>query len=506
MSVLKKTFLFSLITTSSAFAVDKRPNIIFLMSDDQDLSSMGCYGNSEVKTPNLDRLAEKGMRFDKHYTTTAICMASRATVMTGKYEFKSGTNFDHGDMLVKTWKKSYPVILREAGYFTGFAGKFGFELKETPKGESIELPETDFDVWGGGPKQTSYMTEKNKSMAKYAKEYPHSTVSYGAFGRDFIEQASKLDKPFCLSISFKAPHHPTTPDPQFKAIYKGKKFTKPANFGREKGAHLSEQSKAGRQYERFHSWKYSTKYDKVMATYYQQVYAIDVACGMILDALDTYEVADNTIVIYTSDNGFLCGAHGYGSKVLPYEEASHVPLIIFDPRNKNSGKQLNTSALTCNIDFAPTILSLAGIQSPTDMDGKNLMKIYEDPEGEIHDSIALVNVWGPKEAHALSVVTKHHKYIYWSYEGGDYKVTEELFDLKHDTLEMKNVLAENREVTQKMRKLYDGYVRQWKAEAVPYNKYEQYGTVFDRKVPWEKKEGLHAKSKWKAHRVYKENK
>lgn len=496
MHTFKKIFFVSLLTASAALAVEERPNIVFLMSDDQDLSSMGCYGNPEVQTPNLDKLAKDGMRFDKHYTTTAICMASRATVMTGKYEFKSGTNFDHGDMLVSTWKQSYPMLLKEAGYFTGFAGKFGFVLKETPERKSIGMPEGDFNVWGGGPKQTHYATKRNKSMAKYAKEYPHSTVSYGAFGRDFIAQASKLDQPFCLSISFKAPHHPTTPDPQFDDIYKGKTFTKPANFGRENGLHFSEQSRAGRQYERFHSWKYSTKYDEVMATYYQQVYAIDVACGMIMDALDEFKVADNTVVIYTSDNGFLCGSHGYGSKVLPYEESTRVPLIIFDPRSESSGKELVSGALTCNIDFAPTILGLAGVEPPADMDGKSLMSLYEDPEGKIHDSIALVNVWGPMAAHALGVVTKDHKYIYWSYEGGEYEATEELYDLKNDGLEMKNVLSENMEVTENMRKLYDGYVKQWKEEAVPYNKYEQYGVVFDRAVPWEKKEGLHVKTKW----------
>jgi arylsulfatase A-like enzyme len=188
---------------------DARPNIVFLMADDQCTYSMGCYGTPNVKTPNLDRLARNGIVFDNHYDTTAICMGSRACVMTGMYEYKTGCNFDHGPLLRTHWEKAYPVLLREAGYLTAFAGKFGFEVAEAP-GRKRSLPEADFDRWGGGPGQTSYQTAKNKSMAHYAKEFPHSTRAYGAFGRDFIRDAAKQSKPFCLSISFKAPHRPVS--------------------------------------------------------------------------------------------------------------------------------------------------------------------------------------------------------------------------------------------------------------------------------------------------------
>ena len=344
-------------------AADQRPNIVFLFADDQCTYSMGCYGTPKVKTPHMDQLARDGIVFDNHYDTTAICMGSRANVMTGMYEYKTGCNFEHGPLLQDHWDKSYPLLLRNAGYQTAFAGKFGFVVAERPKSKG-RLPESDFDMWGGGPGQTSYDTAKNKSMQKYAKEYPHSTLSYGAFGREFIQAAAKTERPFCLSISFKAPHRPVAPDPKFDHIYEGVKFAKPKNYGREYGQHFSKQSQQGRQYVRFHDWKYSTDYDAVMAKYYQQIYAIDVAVGMIRDALEASGVAKNTVVIYTSDNGFLCGSHGYGSKVLPYEEASRVPLIMYDPSHSNSGKQLRCDALTGNIDFAPTMLELAGLEIP----------------------------------------------------------------------------------------------------------------------------------------------
>ena len=106
-----------------------RPNIIYLMADDQNYGSVGCYGNPEVKTPNMDKLGSEGVIFERHYNTTSICAASRANVMTGMYEYKTGTNFGHGNMKPDVWAKSYPVLLREAGYLTAFAGKFGFEVE-----------------------------------------------------------------------------------------------------------------------------------------------------------------------------------------------------------------------------------------------------------------------------------------------------------------------------------------------------------------------------------------
>ncbi|MGJ8673449.1 sulfatase family protein [Rubritalea sp.] len=462
-----------------------RPNIVYLMADDQNFGSVGIYGNTEVQTPNMDKLGEDGIVFDRHYNTTAICMASRGNVFTGMYEYKTGTNFGHGHMSQEVWSKSYPVLLREAGYATAFAGKFGIEIT----GLGFDGSQF-FDSWGGGPVQTNYETKKNKSMAKYAKEYPHSTVSYGAFGQDFIRDAVKQDKPFCLSISFKAPHRPTTPDPQFDHIYAGKKFTKPANYGRENGTHLSEQSKQGRQYARFTEWGYDKNYDKVMATYYQQIYAIDVALGMIREELEKQGVADNTVVIYTSDNGFLCGSHGYGSKVLPLEEAARAPLMIFDPRSPSAGKKIRSSALTGNIDFAPTMLELAGATIPENMDGVSLVPLLEEPNKDLREQLSFINVFGPDATKSLTVLTKDVKYTYWWYGNDKMEPTEELFHLGKDPQEMNN-LAKNPEAASllnTMRKKYDSQLSIWEKEAIVGSRYQTYPTLFDRNIPLEEKD------------------
>lgn len=476
----------------SASADNKRPNIVYLMSDDQALYSLGCYGTPDVQTPNIDALARDGMVFDNHYDTTAICMASRANVMTGMLEYKTGTNFGHGAMVQSKWDKAYPKLLREAGYVTAFAGKFGFEVSRGPGMKGI-LPEDDFDKWGGGPGQTNFDTAKNRSMKAYAAKYPHATRSYGAFGADFIEEASHSDKPFCLSISFKAPHRPVQPDPLYDHVYAGKTFQKPANYGRQHGLHFAEQSRLGRQYTRFEEWNYDTDYDQVMGQYHQLIYAIDVAVGMVRTALKKHGVADNTIVIYTSDNGYMCGSHGYGSKVVPYEESSRVPLIMFDPRHTNSGQELRTKALTGNIDFAPTMLELAGLPIPENMDGRSLLPIYDNPEADIRETLPLINVWGPVAVQSFAILTKSHKYIYWPYAEGDLQASEEMYDTSRDAGELTNLVSSGGQEKQlmEMRRHYDTAIDHWKAETVDFHDYKKYGTIFDRHVDWETKRPLH---------------
>ena len=491
MNVLIKPFsiaCFSMVcsmTVSAQNQPHKKPNIIFLFADDQNTLSVGCYGNPEVQTPNMDKLGAEGIIFDKHYNTTAICMASRANVMTGMYEYKTGTNFNHGDMTPEIWAKSYPILLRKAGYLTGFAGKFGFQVN----GHGYECGEF-FDSWGGSAGQTDFATAKNPSMKEYAEKYPHATLSYGAFGQDFIKRAAKEKKPFCLSISYKAPHRPVEPDPKFDHIYKDKTFTKPSNYGREAGKHMSPQSKQGRQYERFTSWNYSDKYDQVMAKYFQQVYAIDVSVGMLRDELKAQGLDDNTVIIYTSDNGFICGSHGYGSKVLPMEESSRVPLMIYDPRSELSGKKLRSSSLTGNIDFAPTILELAGLPIPENMDGVSLLPLLKDHNQDLRSELSFINVYGPLATTSLSVITKDWKYSYWWYGDKTMEPQEELFHLAKDPTELVNQAPrkESKEALATMRGKYDAALAHWKNNVNNQGKHQRYVKFFDRNITWQEKE------------------
>ncbi|MEM9160951.1 MAG: sulfatase/phosphatase domain-containing protein, partial [Verrucomicrobiota bacterium] len=155
-------------------------------------------------------------------------------------------------------------------------------------------------------------------------------------------------------------------------------------------------------------------------------------------------------------------------------------------------KRLRSDALTCNIDFMPTILSLAGLPIPENVDGKNLMPLYDDPEAELHESLALINVWGEAATHALGVVTKDMKYLHWGYAAEGFEVTEELYHLEKDPLELQN-LYENPEygpALRHMREVYDRHLSAWKEEAVDYNNYRPYGIIFDRNINWSEKESL----------------
>jgi len=494
-------------------APDRRPNIVLLLTDDQRYDAMGCMGNSEIETPNMDRLARDGVLFGNHYDTTAICMASRACIMTGMYEYKTGCNFEHGSLSAAKFAKSYPVLLREAGYHTGFAGKFGFAV--TPEmssnaayGSYDRLPVNQFDWWRGWTGQGSYETARNKYMKEYAGEYPHVTRALGAAAQEFIRESAGSAQPFCLSISFKAPHKPPVPDPAFDGVYAGKTFSKPPNWGPMGMAHLPTQALSGRQFIQRFEWYPEAVYQERLRKYYQQIYGVDVALGMIRDELERRGVADNTVVLFTSDNGYFCGSHFFQGKVLPYEEGARAPLIIhdprrpptdkqrvatgiYDPRRPRADKQLRATGITGNIDLAPTVLELAGLPAPGNIDGRSLIPLLDDGNADVHESLLLTQVWPfSKKCQALAVVTRKYKYIYWYYGDGLTPPAEELYDRLEDRYEMHNVAdhPEHRAALERMRKIYDRHLRRWKENAVPGNGYPKYSRLADRHISWREKE------------------
>ena len=330
------------------------------------------------------------------------------------------------------------------------------------------------------------------SMPYLFDNHEHAArVFEGEIGKKLFDHLHENTNVHGLAYTYSGGYRCTASNTPLNTVedFAGKTFKRPVNYGRKYGEHFSKQSKQDRQYERFHSWNYSDNYDDVMATYHQQIYAIDVAVGMIRKALKESGTEKNTVIIYTSDNGFFCGSHGYGSKVLPYEESSRVPLVIYDPRHQNSGKKLRSSALTGNIDFAPTILKLAGLPVPENMDGKDLMTVYDNPKSSLHKALPLINVWGKAPTHCLGVVTEKMKYLYWGYAAEGFEVTEELYDLEKDPLELTNLAQNPSDLKSipKMQRLYDQQLKNWKKQAVSYNDYQRFGELFSRHQPWEKR-------------------
>jgi arylsulfatase A-like enzyme len=172
-------------------------------------------------------------------------------------------------------------------------------------------------------------------------------------------------------------------------------------------------------------------------------------------------------------------------------------MIIYDPRHPNPGKKRRSDVLTGNIDFAPTMLKLAGLPIPGNKDGGDLMNLYGNSQESIHESLALINVWGKAPTHALALVTKDMKYIHWGYAAEGFEMTEELYHLSKDSLELTNQSGnpEYSSAMQQMCKAYDKHLAHWQKEAVPYNNYQPYGIIFDRKAPWADKEALLQKPK-----------
>jgi arylsulfatase A-like enzyme len=385
------------------------------------------------------------------------------------------------------------VKLRQAGYYTGFAGKIGFLIA----GEKFEAFKKEFDVWAGGPGQTHYETEKNEGIAQYADKYPHSSRAYGAWAQDFIKKARQSGKPFCMSISFKAPHLPFTPDPIDLKLYESNKnFTRPLNYGVKNGKHLSPQVWTSRAASDYREWV--NDYDHHVRLYYALITGVDAAVGMIREELNRQGLAQNTVIILTSDNGYNSGSHGFGDKVLPYEEGSKSPLIIFDPRlPKNHAVQV-CDAVTANVDMTATIYALASVPAPEGIDGKNLLPLLNNTNGKVRDWLPLFNHWGSASAQSMAVVSAEWKYIHWFYAGRlkpDYpavKPTDELFHLTMDRSEMTNVAGNAQFASQlaTARAAYDAELAAMKTRVIQGHSYEAYPVLFDRVTSWESKESL----------------
>jgi arylsulfatase A-like enzyme len=492
--VLRQMFLLVLVPFGSIFKSNcqseiqvKKPNILFILADDMSYDSMGFMDRYNLETPNLDKLAEQGVRFTKNYNTTAICMASRAQIMTGLYEFSTGTNFLHGDLSYNTWKESYSQVLRNEGYYVGFGGKFGFNVKnKNGRKGSLETVSSSFDWWCGWMGQGSYSMEKNKDAFAYIEKYgskkEHTTYALGLMGQDFIQEANATGKPFCLSISYKAPHTPYFLDSRYDKIYRDQKFPKPETFG--KGHLLPKQAKSGRPYSKGKSWV--KDYDNSMYKYHTMIYAMDTSIGLILGELEKLDLDKNTIIIFTSDNGHFNGSKSMGGKLYAYEEGSLAPTIIVDPRRTSNYKFETCTALSGNIDLAPTIIDYAGVIDSAKRHGNSLKSILDGDIHEIHESIMLINVWGIASAQSLAVVTLDFKYINWFYGIDPFEKTEELFDLKNDAFEQNEISKKDAYHTKltEMRSLYDRWLRTWESETVSGAGYEKYARLGNRAIPF----------------------
>ncbi|MDD7985403.1 sulfatase-like hydrolase/transferase [Lentisphaera marina] len=343
-----------------------------------------------------------------------------------------------------------------------------------------------FDRWYGWTGQGYFDTKKNKYMVKFAEQYPHVTMATAAAACEFIDDAKKQDKPFCLSLSFKSSHKPFSPDPAYDDVYKDTVWKKRANYDEGGARKLPPQAKLGRQYLTINDFA-PEKYQESMRKYNQLIYGIDQAVGKITAKLAAEGIADNTVIIYATDNGYSCGSHGFGGKVLPYEGPSRGPMIIMDPRSNQAGER--SKGVSGNVDIHPTICDLAGIAIPAKVDGKSLLPVLKDSELRVREAMPVFNFWGSAATHEMTMVTEDYKYIYWYFEGDGMTAAEELYHRQKDSAEMNN-LVNNPEMEAKleeMRKLFDTQVQHIRDHAMADRNYSEYGKLLDRTLPWDEK-------------------
>lgn len=225
---------------------------------------------------------------------------------------------------------------------------------------------------------------------------------------------------------------------------------------------------------------------------------------MIREELERQGLAHNTVIIFTSDNGYNSGSHGFGDKVIPYEEGSKAPLIIYDPRSSKQNTGKTSAAVTANVDMTATIFALSGVPAPEGMDGKSLLSLLENPAGSVRDWLPLFNFWGVPSAQSMAVVSTEWKYIHWYYGGSSesgkgrtMKPTEELYHLDRDRIEMTNVAGDSTYETPlaAARAAYDAELVAMKASVFEGHGYGPYPILFDRMTAWAEKEPLLAGTK-----------
>ena len=414
----------------------ERKNIIFFLADDQRNDVLGCYGHPIVKTPTLDRLAGEGVRFENAFCEVPICAASRASIFTGLSQRTHGYNFCELPIAREHIKTSYPVLLKSAGYRTGFVGKYGVKYDEPGM-------QGQFDFFKPIDRNPYLKTMPDGSLR-------HETELCGDAAIEFI-QSNPSSVPFCLSVSFNASHAEDgdhRPGFHFQwprstdGMYEGLQMPEP-RLGDPKYFEAMPpflQDKAQLNRKRFY-WRWDTpeKYQVNLRAYFRMISGIDNTIARVLDALKEAGLDENTLIVYTADNGYMMGDRGTAGKWNHYEQSLRVPLIIYDPSLPQEQRGHVATELVSNIDLAPTFLCYAGVELPEIYQGESLLPLVEgeSPDGWRSDifcehRFTLFPDW-------RGVRGEKHKYaVYYDEQGGPYEC---LYNLESDPDEVTNLAA-----------------------------------------------------------------
>ncbi|VAX38463.1 Arylsulfatase, partial [hydrothermal vent metagenome] len=436
----------------SVLEAASQPNILFILTDDQRFDSMGCAGNQIITTPNIDQLAKQGVRFENTFCTTSICAISRACFMLGQYERRHHINGFRTPYSKEQLANSFPILLRKNGYRTGIIGKWGI---------GGEQPKKEYDYWRGYPGQGRYFPKEKSGVAG-----EHLTQKLESQAIEFLDGCS-TKKPFMLQLYTKAAHcqgHEKwqfQPDPKYNDLFKKTsiplpKTATPQHF--EALAPFLKTSEARLRWKiRFANEKMRQKSVK---DYYRLIVGIDEMLGKLRAKLKEKGLDKNTIIIFTSDNGFYLGEHGLAGKWFMHEESLRLPLIIYNPLLNKKQQGSTTKRFALNIDVAPTILDLAGVNTPNVMQGKSLVPLMEGKTVVWRKDFLYEHRFAyktiPQNEGVRGVRWKYVRYTTLS------PIVEELYDLKNDPHEEKNLSSDKKYTTKltEMRKRWRELVKE----------------------------------------------
>ncbi|MFO7973347.1 MAG: sulfatase-like hydrolase/transferase [Candidatus Hydrogenedentota bacterium] len=420
-----------------------RPNFLFVLVDDQAWNAMGHTGRFPfLDTPNMDRLAREGASFANAFVTTSLCSPSRASFLTGCHAHIHGVRTNERrdyDYTLPT----FATELQKTGYATAWVGKW----HQAPKAG----PRPGFDYWLSFRGQGRYMNPELNQNGQDFKAEGYMTDILTEYAVDWLKR--DREKPFCLTLSHKAVHGPFTPAPRHANAFPDAQLPEPPNYADDLSDKPRWMRRAQTHGARVEPWRKSEKKevpDRIQPgpwrgdkenqlNYLRALLAVDESLGKVLDTLEQRGALENTVVIYTSDNGFFLGEHGRGDKRLMYEESLRIPLLVRHPKLIPAGSRPEAMAL--NIDVAPTMLDMAGVPVPETMQGRPLTEVLTGkaaPEWREAFLYAYYQEgWLPGLPTMFGVRTKRWKYIHYPEVEDD---IDELYDLETDPYELDNLV------------------------------------------------------------------
>ncbi|HWL38957.1 MAG TPA: sulfatase [Gemmatimonadaceae bacterium] len=426
-----------------------RPNIVFIMTDDQRQDAMSAYGNPILRTPNMDAIGAGGMRFTEFFVTNSLCQPSRASFLTGLYSHAHGVLSNGGgpDFAdhpgLRPDQQTFVHLLREAGYRTALVGKWHMP----------SLP-TGFDDWVIFPGQGRYHDPDMIANGARVRMRGHADDVTGDQALEFLRTRPKR-QPFCLLYQFKSPHRSWMPAERYAHVFDDVDVPIPRTFedrlaGRPEALKRAEMAIAdmpdfanrGVLASLPVAERKRLNLEHLVKNYYRVLLSVDENVGRLLNQLEADGIADNTIVMFTSDNGFFLGEHGLFDKRLMYEPSIRVPMLVRYPARIRPG-QVDTTHMALNIDVAPTLLELAGLAIPSWMHGRSMAPLLTGGSIPWREDFLYEYYEYPAE-HCVrknrGVRTNRWKLIHFWEQPEEW----ELYDLRNDPDETRNLISDTR--------------------------------------------------------------